>query len=97
MPSWVTPACDSSEGITVAELRFGPFRQAQWDASAGLPGPSWELGCVSRAKAWATRSLERRAQREAGFTEQRQPPSLDSGRITGRCTPGPHCLVGRPN
>ncbi|GFZ09060.1 hypothetical protein Acr_20g0008680 [Actinidia rufa] len=93
MPSWVTPACDSSEGITVAELRFGPFRQAQWDASAGLPGPSWELGCVSRAKAWATRSLERRAQREAGFTEQRQPPSLDSGRITGRCTPGPHCLA----
>ncbi|PNX85622.1 hypothetical protein L195_g041692, partial [Trifolium pratense] len=31
----------------------------------------------------------RRVQREAGFTEQRTPPSPDSGGITGRCTSNP--------
>ena len=29
--------------------------------------------------------LDRRVQREAGFTEQRTLPTLDSGGITGRC------------
>jgi hypothetical protein len=33
-----------------------------------------------------------RVLREAGFTEQRRPPAPNSGRITGRCTAGPHCL-----
>ncbi|KAL2945500.1 hypothetical protein RDABS01_006258 [Bienertia sinuspersici] len=27
--------------------------------------------------------------REAGFTEQRKPPALVSGRITGQCLSGP--------
>ncbi|CAL9218303.1 unnamed protein product [Arabidopsis halleri] len=31
----------------------------------------------------------RRRPREAGFTEQRPPSSLDGGRITGRCLPSP--------
>ncbi|KAK2653445.1 hypothetical protein Ddye_013301 [Dipteronia dyeriana] len=38
--------------------------------------------------------LERRAQREAGFTEQRLPPSLGSERITGRCHLGPTWFCG---
>ncbi|PNX85798.1 hypothetical protein L195_g041872, partial [Trifolium pratense] len=29
---------------------------------------------------------DRRVQREAGLTEQRAPPALDSGGITGCCT-----------
>ncbi|GMY19083.1 putative inactive purple acid phosphatase 16 isoform X2 [Fagus crenata] len=37
--------------------------------------------------------LKWRELREAGFTEQRRPPTLDSGRITGRCTADPHCLA----
>jgi hypothetical protein len=36
-----------------------------------------------------SRHLERRALREAGFTEQRIPPASNGGRITGRCAPGP--------
>ncbi|CAN0879209.1 hypothetical protein LINGRAHAP2_LOCUS12907 [Linum grandiflorum] len=32
--------------------------------------------------------------REAGFTEQRSPPSPVSGRITGRWLSGPHSLSG---
>ncbi|KAL2924610.1 Protein piccolo, partial [Bienertia sinuspersici] len=35
---------------------------------------------------WA---LKRRVLREAGFTEQRQPPALVSGRITGQRPSGP--------
>jgi hypothetical protein len=31
----------------------------------------------------------RQAQREAGFTEQRQLPASNGGRITGRCALGP--------
>ncbi|RZC44142.1 hypothetical protein C5167_037102 [Papaver somniferum] len=31
----------------------------------------------------------RRAPRQAGFTEQRTPPALDSGRITSQCAPVP--------
>ncbi|XP_050365304.1 NDR1/HIN1-like protein 10 [Argentina anserina] len=38
---------------------------------------------------WVTWSLERRAMREAGFTEQRLPPAPCGGRITGRCLPDP--------
>ncbi|PQQ17364.1 hypothetical protein Pyn_06696 [Prunus yedoensis var. nudiflora] len=52
--------------------------------SAGSPIPSCELCHVVHAKAWATCLLERRAQREAGFTEQRKPPAHGSGRITCR-------------
>uniref|UniRef100_A0A2C9VJ16 Uncharacterized protein n=1 Tax=Manihot esculenta TaxID=3983 RepID=A0A2C9VJ16_MANES len=37
---------------------------------------------------------EWRITREAGFTEQRLPPSFGSGRITSRCHPGPHCQMG---
>ncbi|KAJ0091678.1 hypothetical protein Patl1_14727 [Pistacia atlantica] len=39
----------------------------------------------SLAKARVSWLLEWRAQREAGFTEQRTPPALGSGRITGWC------------
>ena len=38
---------------------------------------------------------EGRAMREAGFTEQRSPPSLGSGRITDQSHSGPHGLVAR--
>ncbi|VVA21759.1 PREDICTED: beta-glucosidase [Prunus dulcis] len=51
--------------------------------SADSPIPSCELGHVVHAKAWAACLLERRVQREAGFTEQRKPPAHGSGRITG--------------
>lgn len=36
------------------------------------------------AKAWAAGSLERGAVREAGFTEQREPPAPGSGRIVSQ-------------
>jgi hypothetical protein len=36
---------------------------------------------------WVTWFLERRVLREAGFTEQRLPPALGSGRITGQWHP----------
>ncbi|KAH0975335.1 hypothetical protein GBA52_017234 [Prunus armeniaca] len=61
--------------------------------SAGSPIPSCELCNVVHAKAWATCLLERRAQREAGFTEQRKPPAHGSGRITSRCYTNPICLM----
>ncbi|CAL9778168.1 unnamed protein product [Musa acuminata subsp. burmannicoides] len=35
--------------------------------------------------------LKRRTPRQAGFTEQRPPPALNGGRITGRRTPHPTC------
>ncbi|CAF2138691.1 unnamed protein product, partial [Brassica napus] len=38
---------------------------------------------------------EGRAMREAGFTEQRSPPSLGSGRITDQSLSDPHGLVAR--
>ena len=41
---------------------------------------------------WATWFLEWRAMREAGFTEQRTPPSLCSGRITDWCLLDPPWL-----
>ncbi|KAJ0026408.1 hypothetical protein Pint_07198 [Pistacia integerrima] len=48
----------------------------------GVPFPSQELIHVFPAKARTTCVLEWRALREAGFTEQRQPPALGSGMIT---------------
>ncbi|KAL3746880.1 hypothetical protein ACJRO7_015771 [Eucalyptus globulus] len=56
---------------------------------AGPPVPSRELNHAVRAKAWASWVLKWRGPRQAGFTEQRRPPALDSGRITGWCHPGP--------
>jgi hypothetical protein len=38
--------------------------------------------------------LEWRVLREAGFTEQRLPPALGSGRITGQWRPDPTRPVG---
>ncbi|CAL9022924.1 unnamed protein product [Prunus brigantina] len=38
---------------------------------------------------WVSWFLERREPRKAGFTEQRLPPALGSGRITGRCHTDP--------
>jgi hypothetical protein len=48
---------------------------------------SWVVTAL--AKAMASQPLERRAMREAGFTEQRIPSASNGGRITGHCTPGP--------
>ena len=48
---------------------------------------------MAQAKAWVIPFLKwGRVLREAGFTEQRRPPAPNSGKITGRCTAGPHCL-----
>ncbi|KAK8637498.1 hypothetical protein V6N13_064929 [Hibiscus sabdariffa] len=47
-----------------------------------------ELVHGTLAKALFTWLLEWKAQREAGFTEQRRLPALGSGRITGRCLLG---------
>ncbi|KAK8601446.1 hypothetical protein V6N13_058846 [Hibiscus sabdariffa] len=47
---------------------------------SGLPVPSQELSYGLHAKAWYSCLLEREALREAGFTEQRQLPSLGSWR-----------------
>ena len=60
-----------------------------WDRSWLMSGPArfkqgakpWGLNEGS----WLHWLLKWRAKREAGFTEQRKPPSLRSGRITGRC------------
>ncbi|KOM37535.1 hypothetical protein LR48_Vigan03g091700 [Vigna angularis] len=57
-------------------------------ARSKLRADSWV-----RAKAWVSRVLKWRTQREAGFTEQQKPPSPDSGGITGRCNHSPVCPV----
>ena len=56
---------------------------------SGLPQPSWELSLDVLAKARAATLLKRRKSREAGFTEQRSPPSPVGGGITGRFSTGP--------
>ena len=48
-----------------------------------------EVGHGLSSKVEGSWLLKWRAPREAGFTEQRSPPSLGSGRITGRCLLGP--------
>ncbi|KAF4379696.1 hypothetical protein F8388_023713 [Cannabis sativa] len=48
------------------------------------PFQAESLGLMVWTKVWPTRLLEWRVMREAGFTEQRIPPALGSGRITGR-------------
>ncbi|KAF7810204.1 hypothetical protein G2W53_036947 [Senna tora] len=52
-----------------------------------------ELGLGFTWLGWALGSwfLNRRAPREAGFTEQRKPPAHDSGGITGCGSPSPLC------
>ncbi|KAK0579396.1 hypothetical protein LWI29_025787 [Acer saccharum] len=55
----------------------------------GPPVPSRELGHGLSSKVGGSWFLEWRAPREAGFTEQRSPSALGSGRITGRCLLGP--------
>ncbi|CAL9014061.1 unnamed protein product, partial [Prunus brigantina] len=42
---------------------------------------------------WVTGFLERRVPRKAGFTEQRLPPALGSGRITGQWKPLGHSFI----
>ncbi|XAR49040.1 hypothetical protein NMG60_11032068 [Bertholletia excelsa] len=81
-------ACNLSRGIKVIGYRSSQTTGSEV-ACCGPPDPSGELGLGARAKAWASGFLEWRAPREAGFTEQRQPSALRSGRITGRCFPGP--------
>ncbi|KAM7490887.1 hypothetical protein LguiA_033808 [Lonicera macranthoides] len=58
-------------------------------AVSDLPTPSLELGQLTCAEALVDWSLKWRAMREAGLTEQRTPPSLDSGWITSWCKHGP--------
>ncbi|CAN0879132.1 hypothetical protein LINGRAHAP2_LOCUS12869, partial [Linum grandiflorum] len=53
---------------------------------SGLPIPSLELSLGFSEESEESTFVERRAKREAGFTEQRSPPSSVSGRITGRLT-----------
>ena len=53
------------------------------------PQPSWELSLDVLAKARAATLLKRRKSHEAGFTEQRSPPSSVDGGITGRFSTGP--------
>ncbi|KAK8576158.1 hypothetical protein V6N13_090635 [Hibiscus sabdariffa] len=53
-----------------------------------LPIPSSELGHGILAKAMISWILEWKAHHEAGFTEQRELPALDSGRITDWCVLG---------
>ncbi|KAF4369966.1 hypothetical protein G4B88_016127 [Cannabis sativa] len=74
-------------------------RLVQW---AGF-NVSCLLACPFQAGSWAlwfgrksgsTGLLEWRVMREAGFTEQRIPPALGSGRITGRCYLGPPWFTG---
>ncbi|KAL7244185.1 hypothetical protein ACSBR1_016425 [Camellia fascicularis] len=78
-PSSVARACNSSGGI-----------KGLWLLLAGSPVPSGELDFGAQAKAWILMFLKRRVPREAGFTEQRLPPALYGGRITGRCFLGPN-------
>ncbi|CAI8618865.1 unnamed protein product [Vicia faba] len=70
-----------------------------WLHHAGLPAPSCELTHGTCAKALVLCLLDRRVLREAGFTEQRTLPTLDSGGITGCCTYKPQhqvlCLLDR--
>ncbi|KAL3725397.1 hypothetical protein ACJRO7_030421 [Eucalyptus globulus] len=88
-PSLVARACDPSGGNIVVEHLLSSCGPGSLWLCSGPPIPSRELIRAVRAKAWATRVLEWRGPREAGFTEQRKPPALDSGRITGRCRSGP--------
>ncbi|RDX68379.1 hypothetical protein CR513_52647, partial [Mucuna pruriens] len=70
-PSWVTLACNLSGGTKVMEQGFDYAWLGWWYITLACPlQVSWFLY-------W-------RAQREAGFTEQRTPPAPDSGGITGR-------------
>ncbi|KAL2924429.1 Glypican-2 [Bienertia sinuspersici] len=85
----VTRACDPSGGIMMVGHGFGLLGRALVGLDPRLPYPSWELAHVEWAKACSSLALKRRVLREAGFTEQRQPPSLVSGRITGQCPSGP--------
>ena len=96
VPSWVTLAYNSCEGIKVVGLQFGPLGRVGLVHVAGLPNPSGELGHVTWAKVRATGFLKWRAPREAGFTEQRKPPAHDGGRITSQRTNNSYFLVGRP-
>ncbi|KAK0598262.1 hypothetical protein LWI29_033093 [Acer saccharum] len=92
--SLVTRACDPSGGNETVGHWFDPSSRVHGWLMTGLPVSSQELVPVSPAKAGATWILERRAQREAGFTEQRLPPSLGSERITGRCHLDPTWFCG---
>ncbi|KAK8556929.1 hypothetical protein V6N12_003332 [Hibiscus sabdariffa] len=84
---------DQLLSICVAEIQckqqyslpslLDPLRQ-----ESVLPVSSLELVHGTLAKALFTWLLEWKAQREAGFTEQRRLPALGSGRITGRCLLG---------
>ncbi|TYH23671.1 hypothetical protein ES288_A03G032400v1 [Gossypium darwinii] len=50
-------------------------------------------GLQSRILSWSKSGFAQwRVLREAGFTEQRRPPSLSSGRITGLILSNPTCL-----
>ncbi|KAB2605751.1 hypothetical protein D8674_005468 [Pyrus ussuriensis x Pyrus communis] len=88
-PSLLTKAYNPSGGNKMLGRWFSLSGLGPSWLYSGPPIPSWELGCVAWAKAQASWFLERRAPRKAGFTEQRLPPALGSGRITGRCHPDP--------
>ncbi|CAJ1933237.1 unnamed protein product [Sphenostylis stenocarpa] len=80
-------------GHWVMEQRLNSAKLAWLLHHAGLPTPSWELNHGNFAKALVSWFLNKRALREAGFTEQRKPLALHSGGITGCCTSKPMGLV----
>ncbi|CAL8998372.1 unnamed protein product, partial [Prunus brigantina] len=73
----------SSKVVSVDES--GYFKLVHLADGTILKAKSLSEGQDALAPATYPTSLERRALRKAGFTEQRLPPSLGSGRITGRC------------
>ncbi|CAN6721109.1 unnamed protein product [Malus baccata var. baccata] len=87
--SLLTQACNPSGDIKVLERWSGLSGSALSWLYSNPPVPSQELCRGVWAKAHASRFLERRAPRKAGFTEQRPPPALGSGRITGWCHSDP--------
>ncbi|KAL2945509.1 1-aminocyclopropane-1-carboxylate deaminase [Bienertia sinuspersici] len=65
-------------GLVTQPIGSGLELAIFWPALSklGVAHVGWAKACSSWALKW-------RATREAGFTEQRKPPALVSGRITG--------------
>lgn len=88
-PGLATQAYHPSGGIKVNGILAYSTRVGHLWLHTDLPVPSQETSFAARAKAWVSWFLNVRAQREAGFTEQRLPPAPGSGRITGWCLSNP--------
>ncbi|KAG9454915.1 hypothetical protein H6P81_007819 [Aristolochia fimbriata] len=82
LPSSVTRACDPSGGVKVVWMVVRVAKVWAELYSETRPFQAVQSNPVAPAKAGLTLFLDRWAPREAGFTEQRQPPPVGSGRIT---------------